>query len=149
MDLVILDRDGVINEDADDYIKSPDEWHPIPGSLAAIARLQAAADDFERHCRRLGVRHLEEGGHPAGDRQHARPAPPDGNDERDREDRRDPHGGQRENQFPHRHASPVPKICIPRSGSASSGRCRPPAGALLSTTAPTDWWSVKAPVSWY
>lgn len=39
MKLIILDRDGVINEDRDDYIKSPDEWVPIPGSLAAIARL--------------------------------------------------------------------------------------------------------------
>ncbi len=37
--LVILDRDGVINHDSDDYIKSPDEWQPIPGSLEAIARL--------------------------------------------------------------------------------------------------------------
>lgn len=42
MKLVILDRDGVINEDSDDYIKSPDEWQPIPGSLAAIARLHRA-----------------------------------------------------------------------------------------------------------
>ena len=42
MQLVILDRDGVINEDSDDYIKSPGEWHPIPGSLAAIARLHRA-----------------------------------------------------------------------------------------------------------
>jgi D-glycero-D-manno-heptose 1,7-bisphosphate phosphatase len=39
MALIILDRDGVINEDSDDYIKSPDEWQPIPGSLEAIARL--------------------------------------------------------------------------------------------------------------
>jgi len=39
MKLVILDRDGVINEDSDNYIKSPDEWIPIPGSLEAIARL--------------------------------------------------------------------------------------------------------------
>ena len=39
MKLVILDRDGVINQDSDLYIKSPDEWKPIPGSLAAIARL--------------------------------------------------------------------------------------------------------------
>ena len=39
MALIILDRDGVINEDSDDYIKSPDEWKPIPGSLEAIARL--------------------------------------------------------------------------------------------------------------
>jgi len=40
--LVILDRDGVINEDSDDYIKSADEWIPIPGSLEAIARLNHA-----------------------------------------------------------------------------------------------------------
>jgi len=39
MRLVILDRDGVINEDSDEYIKSPEEWIPIPGSLEAIARL--------------------------------------------------------------------------------------------------------------
>lgn len=39
MTLIILDRDGVINQDSDDYIKSPDEWIPIPGSLEAIARL--------------------------------------------------------------------------------------------------------------
>ncbi len=39
MKLVILDRDGVINYDSDQYIKSPDEWKPIPGSLEAIARL--------------------------------------------------------------------------------------------------------------
>jgi D-glycero-D-manno-heptose 1,7-bisphosphate phosphatase len=39
MKLVILDRDGVINEDSDAYIKSPEEWIPIPGSLEAIARL--------------------------------------------------------------------------------------------------------------
>lgn len=37
--LVILDRDGVINEDSDDYIKSLDEWRPIAGSIDAIARL--------------------------------------------------------------------------------------------------------------
>lgn len=34
---VLLDRDGVINEDSDDYIKSAEEWHPIPGSIEAIA----------------------------------------------------------------------------------------------------------------
>jgi len=39
MRLIILDRDGVINEDSDDYIKSVDEWRPIPGSIEAIARL--------------------------------------------------------------------------------------------------------------
>lgn len=37
--LVILDRDGVINFDSADYVKSPAEWRPIPGSLEAIARL--------------------------------------------------------------------------------------------------------------
>ena len=42
MKLIILDRDGVINEDSDDYIKSPAEWIPIPGSLEAIARLVRA-----------------------------------------------------------------------------------------------------------
>jgi len=42
MKLVILDRDGVINEDSDDYIKSPDEWVPIPGSLEAVSRLNQA-----------------------------------------------------------------------------------------------------------
>ncbi|MDD5250048.1 MAG: D-glycero-beta-D-manno-heptose 1,7-bisphosphate 7-phosphatase [Rhodocyclaceae bacterium] len=39
MKLIILDRDGVINYDSDQYIKSPEEWRPIPGSLDAIARL--------------------------------------------------------------------------------------------------------------
>ena len=39
MRLIILDRDGVINQDSDDFIKSPAEWIPIPGSLEAIARL--------------------------------------------------------------------------------------------------------------
>ena len=39
MKLVILDRDGVINHDSASYIKSPEEWKPIPGSLEAIARL--------------------------------------------------------------------------------------------------------------
>lgn len=40
--LVILDRDGVINFDSDDYIRSVDEFIPIPGSLEAIARLNQA-----------------------------------------------------------------------------------------------------------
>jgi D-glycero-D-manno-heptose 1,7-bisphosphate phosphatase len=39
MKLAILDRDGVINFDSDQYIKSPAEWRPIPGSIEAIARL--------------------------------------------------------------------------------------------------------------
>lgn len=42
MKLVILDRDGVINFDSDQYIKSPAEWKPIPGSPEAIARLNQA-----------------------------------------------------------------------------------------------------------
>jgi D-glycero-D-manno-heptose 1,7-bisphosphate phosphatase len=39
MKLVILDRDGVINQDSDQFIKNPDEWKAIPGSLEGIARL--------------------------------------------------------------------------------------------------------------
>lgn len=39
MKLVILDRDGTINEDRDDFVKSPDEWVPLPGALEGIARL--------------------------------------------------------------------------------------------------------------
>ncbi|MGN6390472.1 MAG: D-glycero-beta-D-manno-heptose 1,7-bisphosphate 7-phosphatase [Burkholderiaceae bacterium] len=42
MKLIILDRDGVINHDSDAFIKSPDEWVPIPGALAAMARLKQA-----------------------------------------------------------------------------------------------------------
>ena len=42
MKLVILDRDGTINHDSDNYIKSPAEWRPIEGSLGAIARLTQA-----------------------------------------------------------------------------------------------------------
>src|SRR5688572_16260160 len=37
--LIILDRDGVINQDSNEYIKSPEEWIPIPGSLEKIACL--------------------------------------------------------------------------------------------------------------
>lgn len=40
--LIILDRDGVINQDSDDYVKSPEEWIPLPGSLEAIAALKQA-----------------------------------------------------------------------------------------------------------
>jgi len=40
--LVILDRDGTINQDSDDYIKTPEEWIPLPGALEAIARLNHA-----------------------------------------------------------------------------------------------------------
>ncbi len=40
--LVILDRDGVINRDSDDFVKSVDEWDPLPGSIDAIAALSRA-----------------------------------------------------------------------------------------------------------
>jgi D-glycero-D-manno-heptose 1,7-bisphosphate phosphatase len=40
--LIILDRDGVINLDSEHFIKNPEEWKPIPGSLEAIARLNQA-----------------------------------------------------------------------------------------------------------
>jgi len=39
---ILLDRDGVLNEDSDAYIKSPDEWQPIPGSMEALALLNQA-----------------------------------------------------------------------------------------------------------
>ena len=42
MKLVILDRDGTINEDSDQFIKSPAEWRAIPGALEGIARLTQA-----------------------------------------------------------------------------------------------------------
>ncbi len=42
MKLIILDRDGVINEDRDDFVKSADEWIPLAGSLDAIAFLAQA-----------------------------------------------------------------------------------------------------------
>ncbi len=40
--LIVLDRDGVINEDSDAFIKTLDEWIPLPGSIEAIARLSRA-----------------------------------------------------------------------------------------------------------
>lgn len=40
--LIVLDRDGVVNHDSDHFIKSPEEWRPIPGSVEAIARLNHA-----------------------------------------------------------------------------------------------------------
>ena len=42
MPTIILDRDGVINHDSDDYIKNPDEWIAIDLSLQAIQRLHVA-----------------------------------------------------------------------------------------------------------
>lgn len=40
--LIILDRDGTINQDSDDYVKSPEEWLALPGAIEAIARLHHA-----------------------------------------------------------------------------------------------------------
>jgi D-glycero-D-manno-heptose 1,7-bisphosphate phosphatase len=42
MKLCILDRDGTINEDSDEYVKAPSEWKPLPGALEAVARLNHA-----------------------------------------------------------------------------------------------------------
>jgi D-glycero-D-manno-heptose 1,7-bisphosphate phosphatase len=42
MKLVILDRDGTINEDSEQHVRSPEEFRPIKGSLEAIARLTQA-----------------------------------------------------------------------------------------------------------
>lgn len=42
MKLAILDRDGVINQDSAAFIKHPDEWIPLPGSIEAVARLSRA-----------------------------------------------------------------------------------------------------------
>ena len=42
MKLVILDRDGTINQDSPDFVKTPDEWVPLPGAIDAIARLNHA-----------------------------------------------------------------------------------------------------------
>ena len=53
--LVILDRDGVINHDSKEYIRTPDEWLPIDGSVAAIARLSAAGFDVAVATNQSGV----------------------------------------------------------------------------------------------
>lgn len=42
MKLIVLDRDGTINQDSDDFVKTVDEWIPLPGALEAIARLNHA-----------------------------------------------------------------------------------------------------------
>ena len=42
MKLVILDRDGTLNRESDEYIKTPDEWHALPGALEAVGRLNHA-----------------------------------------------------------------------------------------------------------
>lgn len=83
--LVILDRDGVINEDSDQYVKSLAEWIPLPGSIEAIARLTKAGitvvvatnqsgigrglfdlDDLEAMHARLNDLVLEQGGELSG-----------------------------------------------------------------------------------
>ena len=40
--LIILDRDGVINYDSNEYIKNESEWIPLPGSIEAIGLLSQA-----------------------------------------------------------------------------------------------------------
>ncbi len=57
MKLIILDRDGVINYDSEYYIKSPEEWIPIPGSLEAIARLTHAGYHVVVATNQSGVGH--------------------------------------------------------------------------------------------
>ncbi|MCX7121546.1 MAG: D-glycero-beta-D-manno-heptose 1,7-bisphosphate 7-phosphatase [Gammaproteobacteria bacterium] len=53
--LIILDRDGVINIDSPDYIKSPGEWIPIPGSIEAIAQLSKAGNTIVIATNQSGV----------------------------------------------------------------------------------------------
>lgn len=79
---IILDRDGVINEDSDDYVKSAEEWYPIPGSLEAIAKLKKAGytvviatnqsgigrglfgfEEFEEMCEKMDVMLDQVGGY--------------------------------------------------------------------------------------
>lgn len=55
MNVVILDRDGVINVDSSDYIRSPDEWRPIPGSLEAITLLSNSGLDVYVATNQAGV----------------------------------------------------------------------------------------------
>jgi D-glycero-D-manno-heptose 1,7-bisphosphate phosphatase len=53
--IVVLDRDGVINEDSPDFVKTPDEWRAIPGSLEAIARLKQAGFEVAVATNQSGV----------------------------------------------------------------------------------------------
>ena len=57
MKLIILDRDGVINYDSDAFIKTPDEWKPIPGSLEAIAHLTQAGYRVVIATNQFGIGH--------------------------------------------------------------------------------------------
>lgn len=53
--LVILDRDGVINRDSEAFVKTPDEWEPIEGSLKAIADLSSAGFEIAVASNQSGV----------------------------------------------------------------------------------------------
>jgi D-glycero-D-manno-heptose 1,7-bisphosphate phosphatase len=53
--LVVIDRDGVINYDSANYIRCPDDWRPLPGSLAAIATLHRAGFDVVVATNQSGV----------------------------------------------------------------------------------------------
>jgi D-glycero-D-manno-heptose 1,7-bisphosphate phosphatase len=53
--LIILDRDGVINQDSEEFIKTPEEWIPLPGSLQAIALLSAAGFEVAVASNQSGV----------------------------------------------------------------------------------------------
>ncbi len=53
--MIILDRDGVINFESPEYIKAPEEWHAIPGSLEAIARLNKAGHQVVVMTNQAGV----------------------------------------------------------------------------------------------
>ena len=55
--LIILDRDGVINFDSKHYIKSPEEWIPIPGSIEAIARLYTYGYSIAIATNQAGIAH--------------------------------------------------------------------------------------------
>lgn len=79
MRVIVVDRDGVINADRADYVKSVEEWQPLAGSLEALGRLTragyeivvasnqagigrglytvAAVDAIHRHLRRVAARH--------------------------------------------------------------------------------------------
>lgn len=54
-ELIVLDRDGVINRDSVEYIKSPDEWVSYPSSIEAIARLTGAGFDVVVATNQSGV----------------------------------------------------------------------------------------------
>jgi D-glycero-D-manno-heptose 1,7-bisphosphate phosphatase len=67
--LLILDRDGVINYDSDAYIKSVEEWIPLPGSIEAIAQLSKAGWTVAVATNQSGIARGYYAGHPG---RHAR-----------------------------------------------------------------------------